>query len=78
METIGTPAALLKEADAFAALAGLERSTVSLKLFNDGKRLDGIAAGGDTRTKALERAWANLAKLKREHAKANAPARKRA
>ncbi len=47
---------LLHLIDAYAAAARLSPSTVSTKIFNDGKRVALIRAGGDIGTRQLARA----------------------
>lgn len=49
---------LLAVADAYCAAADLSMSRVSTLIFNDGKRLDAIKAGGDLYTGRLEYALA--------------------
>lgn len=56
--------AFLRRCDALCASATWKRSTLSTKLFNDGKRLDQIADGGsDIGIGRLARAEAELATL---------------
>lgn len=47
---------LLTVADSFVAHTGRARSTLSNRIFTDGGRLDGIAAGKDLKTRSFERA----------------------
>jgi hypothetical protein len=47
---------LLQVADCYCAWCGLSRSRVSTIVFNDGKTLDRIAAGGDLNTRSYEKA----------------------
>ena len=47
---------LIEIADAYCALTGLSRSRVATVVFNDGKKLDLIAAGKDLNTRSFERA----------------------
>lgn len=47
---------LLSIAEIHAEAAGISRAWLSTKLFNDGKRLDVIAAGRDLNTRTFERA----------------------
>lgn len=49
---------LLTVADSFVAHTGRARSTLSNRIFTDGGRLDGIAAGKDLNTRSFERAMA--------------------
>lgn len=51
---------LLAVTDAFGRARSLRPSRVSVLLFNDGKRLPAIRAGGDLRTAGFERAMAWL------------------
>lgn len=51
----------LRRASAYAAAAGIKISSLSLYLFNDGQRLGEIMAGGDLRTRQLERGLKELA-----------------
>lgn len=57
-------ATFLADCDATAGRLGIARATLATKLFSDGKRLDAIAAGADIGVRRLERAVADLAKLK--------------
>lgn len=45
----------LQRCDAYAARRGISRSRLSTLLFNDGKRLDALAAGSDVGVLTLER-----------------------
>lgn len=49
---------LLTLARAYAVAEGVELSTVSSRVFNDGKKLAAIAAGADIYSSRLERAFA--------------------
>lgn len=42
--------------DAFCAATGSSRGSVAGRVFNDGKRLDAIAAGADLKTRSFEHA----------------------
>ncbi len=64
---------LLTRAKAAAESTGLTLSTVSRKLFNDGKTLARLEAGGQCTLKTLETARARLAELEAEHAPSAAP-----
>lgn len=55
--------AFLDRCDAYAAKRGWRRSTLSTHLFNDGSRLEQIAAGKDVGVRRLERATADLTAL---------------
>lgn len=50
----------LEDADRYAKAAGLERSSVSLYILNDGKGLDRLHDGGRISTEVLDRASAVL------------------
>lgn len=63
----------LNRADRYAVASGLSLSTVSRKLFNDGKGLARLRAGGQCTLRTLERALARLAALE-EAARYTAPA----
>ena len=56
---------LLHRAKAFAQRSGLSLSTVSRKLFNDGKKLDLIERGGSLTIATLEQVTARLAALEK-------------
>lgn len=56
----------VRRVDAYARAADRTRSTISLKLFNDGKVVDRLADGGDVYWKKLEAAKIELAALERE------------
>ena len=62
---------LLDRAEALAASTGLSLSTVSRKLFNDGKGLARLKAGGQCTLKTLETARARLAALESEGSSAS-------
>lgn len=47
---------LLCVADVYRSVRGISISRLSTLLFNDGKRLGGIAVGGDLQTRSYERA----------------------
>jgi hypothetical protein len=69
MDVIDTRLAdFLRRCDDVAALRGFKRSTLSTKIFNDGKRLKEIEAGGDIGIKRLAVAERALAKLGGEEA----------
>ncbi|MBD3571680.1 hypothetical protein EJ082_01645 [Brevundimonas diminuta] len=54
----------IERCDAFAASRGVKRSTLSVWLFNDGKRLDQIASGtSDVGVQRLHRAAEALCEL---------------
>jgi hypothetical protein len=55
--------AFLARCDSVAHLLRLKRSTLSTRLFNDGKRLDQIATGGDIGIRSLAGAEDRLAEL---------------
>ncbi len=65
--------ALINRAKAAADKAGLSHSTVSRKLFNDGKAIARLEAGGQCTLKTLETARARLAELEGAPAKPSAP-----
>lgn len=56
-------ASFVKRARAYAAAAGLELSTVSRKIFNDGKTLGRLEEGCNIGVYTLESAHKTLAKL---------------
>jgi hypothetical protein len=59
----------LSRCDAACSILGLKRSTLSTKLFMDGKRLDELASGkSDVGIRRLQRALADLAALEQEAA----------
>jgi hypothetical protein len=47
---------LIRVTDAYCAASGVTRSTVSNRIFMDGKRLDSIAGGTDLNTRSFEKA----------------------
>ena len=49
-------ASLITTSDIYCTAVGLSRSRVSTVIFNDGKALDRIAAGGDLTTRSFEKA----------------------
>ncbi len=59
-------ARFLKRADVYARRVGRARSSVSLALFNDGRRLDEIHSGGDIGIRRMAQATATLAMLEAE------------
>ena len=65
--------ALINRAKAAADKAGLSHSTVSRKLFNDGKAIARLEAGGQCTLKTLETARARLAEFEGAPAKPSAP-----
>lgn len=65
--------ALINRAKAAADRAGLSHSTVSRKLFNDGKAIARLEAGGQCTLKTLETARARLAEFEGAPAKPSAP-----
>lgn len=59
-------ATFVERSKAYASKAGLRPSTVSRKIFNDGKYLDRLSAGGDIGVQTLESAETKLAELESE------------
>lgn len=49
-------AQLILITDAYCEAAGVTRSSVGGRIFNDGKRFDAIAAGADLNTRSFEKA----------------------
>jgi len=58
---------LVNQAESLAARSGLSLTTVSRKLFNDGKTINRLKDGGQCTLKTLEKAKANLALLESDH-----------
>jgi len=59
--------AFIIRCDAAAARMGLRRTTLSTKLFQDGKRLDGLATGSsDVGVRRLKLADEMLSRMERE------------
>lgn len=63
MSLVPTIAAFVERSKTYAERAGLKPSTVSRKIFNDGKYLDRLAGGGDIGVQTLEQAEERLAEL---------------
>ncbi len=59
----------VSRADKLAKKLGRTRSTISAKLFNDGKKLDKLAQGGELYHSVFIEAEAKLAELEREAAR---------
>lgn len=57
----------IARAEAFAAESGQSISTVSRKLFNDGKAISRLSGGGQCTLKTMEQAQIRLAALEAEH-----------
>lgn len=53
-------ASLIRAAEAFRDASGLERTTVSWRLFGDSKKLDALIAGSDIQVRRYEGAMAWL------------------
>ena len=58
----------LSRCDRFAERRGFSRARLSTLIFNDGKKLDALAAGRDVGVRTLEAATAKLAGLETIHA----------
>ena len=58
----------LARCDAFAKVRGCSRARLSTLIFNDGKKLDALAAGRDVGVRTLAAATERLAALERVHA----------
>ncbi|MFT4056731.1 MAG: hypothetical protein QM681_19660 [Novosphingobium sp.] len=61
---------LIARVDALAHRTGASTSTLSRKLFGNGKRLDEIRAGGSMTMRTYHSALATLAKLERPQGRA--------
>lgn len=60
-------APLVARAERYAEASGLALSTVSLKIFDDGKRVDALKGGVTCTIKRLRKASAKLDDLEREY-----------
>lgn len=69
---------LLRSAEQYAERSGLSISTISRKLFNDGKTIARLKSGGQCTLRTLETAQARLAELAAEVSAAPASAKTRA